>query len=124
MCGYLKNRSQSVQIDNKFISAKKEHASDPQGSTDGPLLFDLFINDSVLFLTDTFLSNYADDDTYMVLNQKKMSFICIGRNTEKDKFGFDNLILENSKEEFVLGVTIDNKSKFDSHIENICRKAD
>ena len=60
----------------------------------------------------------------MVLNQKKMSFICIGRNTEKDKFGFDNLILENSKEEFVLGVTIDNKSKFDSHIENICRKAD
>ena len=62
MCGYLKNRSQSVQIDNKFISAKKEHASDTQGSTDGPLLFDLFINDSVLFLTDTFLSNYADDN--------------------------------------------------------------
>ena len=153
MCGYLKNRSQSVQIDNKFISAKKEHASDPQGSTDGPLLFDLFINDSVLFLTDTFLSNYADDNNlysigkdrdiiknllrkdfraltewlfqkYMVLNQKKCHSICIGRNTEKDKFGFDNLILENSKEEFVLGVTTDNKSKLDSHIENICRKAD
>ena len=49
--------------------------------------------------------------------------MCIGRNTKKDKFKFDNLLLENSKEEVVLGVTIDNKLTFDSHIKNICRKA-
>ena len=47
--------------------------------------------------------------------------MCIGRNTENDKF--DNLPLENSKEEVVLGVTIDNKLTFDSHIKSICRKA-
>ena len=46
----------------------------------------------------------------------------LGRNTENDNFEFDNLILENSKEEVVLGVTIDNKLTFDSHIKNICRK--
>ena len=46
----------------------------------------------------------------------------LGRNTENDKFEFGNLILENSKEEVVLGVTIDNKLTFDSHIKNICIK--
>ena len=28
---------------------------------DGPLLFNLFTNDLVLFLSETFVSNYADD---------------------------------------------------------------
>ena len=105
----------------------------------------------MLFLTDFFLSNYADDNNlnsigkdcdiiknllrkdfralaewffkkYMVLNQKKCHYMCIGRNTENDNFEFDNLLLENSKE-VVLGVTIDNKLTFDSHIKSICRKA-
>ena len=60
MCSYLKNRKQPVQINNNFSLAKKFHAGVPQGSIDGHLLFNLFINDSVLFLSDTFLSNYAD----------------------------------------------------------------
>ena len=38
----------------------------------------------------------------------------IGRNTENSKFEFDNLLLENSKEEDVLGVKTDNKLTFDS----------
>ena len=50
--------------------------------------------------------------------------MCIGRNTENDKFEFDNLLLENSKEEVVLGVTIDNKLTFDSHIKSNAGKPD
>ena len=34
----------------------------PQGSFDGLFLFILFINDLELFLPETFLSNYADDN--------------------------------------------------------------
>ena len=35
----------------------------PQCSIDGPLLFNLFINDLPLFLTEIYLSNYADDNS-------------------------------------------------------------
>ena len=150
MCSCLKNRRQSVQINNNFSSAKKVHGGVPQGYIDGPLFFYLFINESVLFLTNKFLSNYADDnnlysigkdrkiiknlrrkdfrvltewsfENYMILNQIKYHHMCIGRNTENEKF--DNVLLENSKKEVVLGVTIDNKLTFDSHIKYISRNA-
>ena len=47
--------------------------------------------------------------------------MCVGRNTENEKFEFDNLLLGKSKEEVVLGVTIDNKLIFDIRIR---RRAD
>ena len=48
-CSYLKSRRQSVQMNNNFSSAKKVHAGVPQGSIDGSLLFNFFINDFVIF---------------------------------------------------------------------------
>ena len=76
----------------------------------------------MLFLTDTFLFNYADNsnlysiakdddatkkllqkdfsalterffESSMVLNQKKCYYMCIGGKTEKGNFEFDNLLL-------------------------------
>ena len=49
--------------------------------------------------------------------------MCIGKNTKSDIFKFENVCLENSKEEVILGIIIDNKLTFDSHIKSICRKA-
>ena len=47
----------------------------------------------------------------------------VGKNTENGIFKFKNVCLENSKKEVVLGITIDNKLTFDSHIKSISRKA-
>ena len=55
-CSYLTNRRQSVQINN-FSAAEMVDAGVPRVSIDGPLLFNLFINEHVLFLTNTFLNN-------------------------------------------------------------------
>ena len=62
-------------------------------------------------LTEWFFENY------MVLKQKKCYYMCIVRNTENDKFEFDNLFLETAKKKLTY-----NKLTFDSRIKSICRK--
>ena len=47
---YLKYRKQKVVINNKTNSSEVVIAGVRQGSIDGPLLFNLFINDLILFL--------------------------------------------------------------------------
>ena len=54
MYSYLKDRRQAVQINNNFSSYKKVQAGVLQGSIDDLLLFNLFVNDLVLFLSNIF----------------------------------------------------------------------
>ena len=67
MKSYLKNRKQKVQINNKFSSERDVIAGVPQSSIDGPLLFNLFINDLVFFIEQCTLNNYANDKSGKML---------------------------------------------------------
>ena len=106
-CGYLKIRKQRVQINSNFNDTKTVIAEVPQGSLDGPLLFNLFINDLVLFLTEI-LSNYAEKlkihlvtnwfyKNFMVLNCKKCHFMCNARGWKNETFTFKDVCYKNSK---------------------------
>ena len=123
MHSYLNNRKQQVQINNKFSSESTVIAGVPQGSIDGPLLFNLFINDLVFFIQYCTLSNYADDnnlfsmgknkdqfktflssdfkiinnwfyESFMVLNSEKSHFMCIDQIIDNpETLNFNNLAI-------------------------------
>ena len=78
MCSYLKNRKQKVVINNSASTTQTVIARVPQGSTDGPLLFNLFINNLVLLIEYTTLGNYADDNNLSITgtNRKHKKNYC------------------------------------------------
>ena len=70
MHSYLNNRKQQVRINNKFSSEGIAIVGVPQGSIDGPLLFNLFINDLVFFIQYFTLSN-ADDNNLLFMGKNR-----------------------------------------------------
>ena len=62
-------------------------------------------------------------ENYLVLNAGKCHFICLGINTENETFIFKDTIMNNSKEEKILGFTIDNRLSFSSQIRELCKRA-
>ena len=145
---YLTNTQQRVRVNSNFSTWEDIIAGVPQGS----LLFNIFINDLFLFVSNLYLSNYADNNTlhafgynleetkntlcfdfdvvsksfeenYMVLNADKYHFMCLGKDTESETFIFNNSIFNNSNEKKILWITIDHKLTFKGHFKILCRKA-
>ena len=78
---YLSNRKQFVSI-NGFDSVLKDITCGvPQGSSLGPVLFLLFINDFRLCVSKTSMGHFADD-TFIVYNSTKAKTIETIINTE------------------------------------------
>ena len=148
---YLSDRQQRCKIDDTFSDWQKLIAGVPQGSILGPLLFNIFINDLFLIIENCTLCNYADDNTLyacrqnlddvivalqkdfcklsewfhnnsMVLNPEKCYFMVLGTNDNID-FTYNQVVIKNSSQVKILGILIDNKLSFKTHINQICKVA-
>ena len=149
---YLSKRLQRVKINGSFSTWKEVSKGVPQGSVLGPLLFNILLNDLFLLMNRSEICNYADDTTiyvcdskiecvvdgleqdaaqlatwhpenYMQLNVDKCHLMIFGEKSKKMKIHFGEAVIEESDEETLLGITLDTKLSFKSHVQSLCRKA-
>ena len=62
--------------------------------------------------------------SYMVLNPGKYHYIEIGDDDPSYKIILDNIEIASSNEEKLLGILLDSKLNFNSHITFHCKKVD
>ena len=150
---YLTNRQQRVKVNGSFSSWKNVTLGVPQGSVFGPLLFNIYINDLLLFIQNADICNYADNttiytcdknmrdithrlehdcsvalewfaDNFMKLNADKCHLLVLRQSTnEPVTVRIGNSEVVNSSQEKLLGVQIDNKLSFDNHVSKLFQKA-
>ena len=148
---YLTGRLQQVRINSHYSTWVEILVGVPQGSILGSLLFNIYLCDFFLFINDSDIANYVDDnspfacegDIKSVLGKlEEDSSILVnwirynGLKANSDKFHLllsdhdeDHLIrvtkftIQNSKSERLLGIRLDNGMTFDSHVSEICNKA-
>ena len=149
----MKGRKQRVKISSAFSKWLEVNFGIPQGSILGPLLFNIFINDIFLFLQETDICNFADDNTLyvsdktidkviirlktdifkidewfsnnsLVANPSKFQLMFLGVDDSKDLFiNIHNSKIIATEKVELLGVSIDNKLSFSNHINNLCKTA-
>ena len=149
---YLCNRFQGSIIKGSFSRWNEVITGVHQGSILGLLLFNIFLNDIFLFISKCQLCNYADDnalyksgknmrkikndleidfmilhkwfhENHMALNPGKCHYIVISDDDPSHKIILNNNEIANSIEEKLLGILLESKLNFDSHITYLCKKA-
>ena len=150
---YLRNRRHRVKITGTCSEWATINRGVPQGSVLGPLLFNIFLNDLFYVNMGSEIANYADDNhlyyedkcynvlksvlendvisattwfdnNYMCANPDKFQSIILSRDGQQSLSISvqDNTILSDTTIK-VLGVTLDNRLKFDNHVSSLCIKA-
>ena len=60
---YLSNRGQRVRINSNYSTWSEIITGVPQGSILGPLVFNVYLSDYFLFIEESDVANYADDNS-------------------------------------------------------------
>ena len=130
ICSYFSNRTQRVKANSVFSDSLNLKSGLPQGSTLGPLFFNIYLNDLFHFV-DSKICNYADDNTIFaashnpneIKSQLQQSLKCISEwfqinyfvlNLDKCKLLFihhRNLDLFDDFSITVDGITIESSSE-------------
>ena len=146
---YLTGRKQRVKINSSFSSYLDIFQGVPQGSILGPLLFNLFLCDLFLFVEEADIMSYADDNTLYVCSENidvtlekleevgKVLFEWFSNNflkanaekchlilstDEPFSINIDNEVIKNSNNKKLLGINLNNRLGFDTHVANICNR--
>ena len=81
---YLKSRKQNVKINNTYSVFQVLLSRVSQGSILGPILFNIFINDLLLWVENTELHNFADDNT-ISCTEKSLEELIKSLTSESEK---------------------------------------
>ena len=97
---YLKGRKQGVKINNTLSELLEIISGVPQGSILGPILFNIFINDIFMFITEANLHGFADDHTLSAAAkslEKLKETLCNESNIAIDWLTNNDMIVNPSK---------------------------
>lgn len=149
---YLNNRWQRVKVHHSFSQWEELLLGVPQGSVLGPILFNIFLNDLLWFITEGEVCNYADDTTLynsnkdlnilhnnieldsanainwfkmnkMKLNPDKCKLLVVGQKDHPVTVKVGDFVIEEQDKVELLGITIDNKLTFREHLKGKIKKA-
>ena len=150
---YLRDGKQRVKMNGSYSEWRNINHGVPQGSVLGPLLFNIYINDLFISVSNSLICNYADDTTIYVSDYRNEEIIrkleidtailsewfrdnSMKVNAEKCHLMFfsntkstnieikiNNEVIHESPEEKLLGIIFDKTLSFKAHVTSLYKKA-